>query len=68
MGNNVNKFMHSNCITLSYWSIPKHKSLFHIHLMHSLTSVHYNLGHGLAIVTESFSLLDLNYTTSFVSI
>ena len=34
----------------------------------SLTSVHYNLEHGLAIVTESFGPLNLNYTTSFVKI
>ena len=33
-----------------------------------LTSVHYNLEHGLAIVTESFSLLNLNYTTFFVKV
>ena len=31
----------------------------------SLTCVHFNLEHGLAIVTESFSLLNLYYTTSF---
>ena len=34
----------------------------------SLTSVHYNLEHGLAIVTESFSPLDLDYKTSFVKV
>ena len=34
----------------------------------SLTSVHYNLEHGLAIVTDSFSLLNLDYTTSFVKV
>ena len=34
----------------------------------SLTSVHYNLGHGLAIVTESFSPLNLDYTTSLVKV
>ena len=26
-GNNVSEFMHLNCITLSYYSSPKHKSL-----------------------------------------
>ena len=34
----------------------------------SLTSVHYNLEYGLAIVTESFSPLDLDYTTSLVKV
>ena len=34
----------------------------------TLTSVHYNLEHGLAIITESFSPLNLNYTTSFVKV
>ena len=33
----------------------------------SLTSVHYNLEHGL-IVIESFSLLNLDYITSFVKV
>ena len=31
-------------------------------------SVHYNLEHGLATLTESFSPLNLNYTTSFVKV
>ena len=60
------EFMHSNWITLSYYSSPKHKSLLHRFWCASLTSVHNNLEHGLAIVTESFSPLDLDYTTSFV--
>ena len=30
--------------------------------------VHYNLEHGLAIVTESFGPLNLDYTTSFVKV
>ena len=34
----------------------------------SLTSVHYNLEYALAIVTKSFSPLDLEYTTSFVKV
>ena len=34
----------------------------------SLTSVHYNLEHGLAIVTQSFSPLILNYITFFVKV
>ena len=34
----------------------------------SLTSVHYNLEHGLAILTENFSPLNLNYTTSLVKV
>ena len=34
----------------------------------SLTSVHYNLEYGLVIVIESLSLLNLNYTTSFVKV
>ena len=32
------------------------------------TSVHYNLEHGLAIVTGDFSPLNLNYTNSFVKV
>ena len=32
----------------------------------SLTSVHYNLEHRLEIITESFSPLNLNYTTFLV--
>ena len=55
-GNNISKFIHSNWTTQSYtvssvWCT-------------SLTSVHYNLEHGLAILTESFSPLNLNYTTT----
>ena len=34
----------------------------------SLTSVHYNSEHGLVIVIESFSLLNLDYITSFVKV
>ena len=34
----------------------------------SLTSVHNNLEHGLVNVTESFSPLNLRYTTSFVKV
>ena len=34
----------------------------------SLTSVHYNLEHGLVNVTESFSPLNLNYTASLVKV
>ena len=34
----------------------------------SLTFVHYNLEYGLAIVTESFSSLNLYHTTSFVKV
>ena len=34
----------------------------------SLTSLHYNLEHGLVTVTESFSLLNLDYTISFVKV
>ena len=44
--------MHLNWITLSYYSSPKHKIL-----NAPLTSVHSNLEHGLAILTESFSPL-----------
>ena len=51
---NVSEFTHSNCITLSYYSSPKHKESASINT--SLTSVHSNLEHGLAILTESFSL------------
>ena len=34
----------------------------------SLTTVYNNLKHQLTIVTESFSPLNLNYTTSFVKV
>ena len=34
----------------------------------SLTSIHYNLEQGLAIVIESFNPLDLSYTTSSVKV
>ena len=34
----------------------------------SLTSVHYNLEHGLVIVTGNFSPLNLNYTISFLKV
>ena len=53
-GNDVSKFTHSNCITLSYYSSPKHNEWF---LNDPLTSVCSNLEHGSAILTESFSLL-----------
>ena len=33
-----------------------------------LTSIDYNLEHGVAIITESFRPLNLNYTTSFVKV
>ena len=33
-GNNVSEFMHSNWITLSYYSSPKHKSLIPKYLIH----------------------------------
>ena len=56
--------MHSNRITLSYYLSPKHKSLLHRYL----TSVHYNLEHGLVIVTDSFSPLDLDHTTFLVKV
>ena len=36
--------------------------------MTSQTSVHYNLKHGQAIIIESFSPLDLDYTTSLVKV
>ena len=44
-------------------------SVCFIYIWHtSLTSVHNNLEHGLVTVTESFSLLNLNYTTSLVKV
>ena len=55
IGNNVSEFTHSNWITLSYYSSPKHKESASVNA--SLTSVHSNLEHGLAILTESFSPL-----------
>ena len=67
--NNVSEFTHSYWITLTYYSSPKHKSLIPRYLIYiSPTSVHYNLEHRLAIVTKSFSLLNLDYTTSFVKV
>ena len=54
-GNDVSKFMHSNWITLSYYSSPTHKSLIPNIQYTSHTSVHSNLEHELAILTESFS-------------
>ena len=52
--NNVSEFMHSNWIMPSYYSSPKHKKNV---CDTSLTSVHSNLEHRLAILTESFSPL-----------
>ena len=37
-------------------------------LYNSFTSVHYNLEYGLAIITNSFSLHNLNYITSLVKV
>ena len=68
IGNIISKFTHSNWITLSYYSSPKHKSLLHRFQYASLTSVHYNSEHGLVIVMESFSPLYLDYITSFVKV
>ena len=48
------KFTHSNWITLSCYSSPKHKSLLPKYLFHFSN---YNLEHGLAILTESFGPL-----------
>ena len=53
-GNNVSKFTHSSWITLSYYSSPNTRVWF---LNISFTSVHSNLEHGSAILTESFSPL-----------
>ena len=46
-GNNVSKFTYSNCITLSYYSSPKHKSLIPKCLIQSLSllyTVIYSMG------------------------
>ena len=56
-GNDVSEFIHSNWITLSYYSSPKHKSLILNIQYICFTSVHSNSEHGLAILTESFSPL-----------
>ena len=56
-GNDVSKFTHSNCITLSYYSSPNTRVWFLNIWYTSLTSVHSNLEHRLAILTESFSPL-----------
>ena len=53
--NNVSEFTHTNWITKSYHSSPKHKESACINT--SLTSVHSNLEHGLVILTECFSPL-----------
>ena len=63
-GNIVSEYTHSNLHTQIL--------LFKCHFIDIwytfLTSVHYNLEHGLAIVTESFSPLNLDHTTSFVKV
>ena len=59
-GNNVSEFTYSNWITQSYYSSPLHRYLIHFS--------DYDLEHGLAIVTESFSPLNLNYRPSFVKV
>ena len=56
-GNDVSKFTHSNWITLSYYSSPNTRAWFLNIWYTSLTSVHSNLEHRLAILTESFSPL-----------
>ena len=56
-GNNISEFTHSNCITLSYYSSPNTRVWFLNIWYTSLTSVHSNLEHSLAILTESFSPL-----------
>ena len=57
-GNNVSEFTHTNWITLSYYSSPKHKeSASYMLDPIPFTSVHNNLERGLAILTESFSPL-----------
>ena len=53
--NNVSEFTHSNWIMPSYYSSPKHKRVCSPNA--SLTSVHSNLKHWLAILTECFSPL-----------
>ena len=46
--------------------VLKYKSPLHRYNSYTyLTSIYYNLELGLAIVIESFSLLDLDYITSF---
>ena len=58
VGNNVSEFRHSNCITLSYYSSPKHnESASYMFNTLPFTSVVNNLECGLAILTESFSPL-----------
>ena len=64
----VSKFMHSDWITQSYYSSPKHWNWFLDIWYPSLTFVHYNSEHRLAIVTESFCPLNLYHTTSFVKV
>ena len=54
-GNNDSEFTHSNWITLSYYSSPNTRAWFLNIWYTSLTSVHSNLEHELAMLTESFS-------------
>ena len=56
-GNDVSEFTHSNCITLSYYSSHNTRVWFLNIWYTCLISVHSNLEHGLAILTESFSPL-----------
>ena len=56
-GNDVSEFTHSNWILLSYYSSPNTRVWFLNIWYTSLTSVHSNLEHGLAILTKTFSPL-----------
>ena len=68
MGNNVSEFMHSTGLHNLTIKVLNKRVCF-IDIWYTfLTSLHYYLEHGLAIVTESFSLLNLSYMTSFVEV
>ena len=67
-GNNVSEFTHSNWIS-NFISQILNTNVHFIDIWYtSLTSIHYNLEHGFAIVTENFSPLNPSYITSFVKI
>ena len=66
-GNNVSEFMHSNWITLSYYSSPNTRVWFLNIWYTSLTSVHSNLEH-IGNTNRALVHSDLSYTTSLVEV
>ena len=67
-GNDVSEFMHPNWITLSYYLSAKHR-VWSLNIQYtSLTSVHSNLEHMLAMLQRALVHSNLNYTTSLVKV